>query len=139
VMRSEVLTISDTLDIQPFPGEEQGALGQGNASSSFQDDAIRARLADVDRQEEKSRRLQAFLDRETPAWDPADHPELDGPLELDKRLAENRDFFVGKSLSELAREQGVGPVKDISVFAGGIPDDEDVDELLAQLEEMDGL
>ena len=26
------------------------------------------------------------------------------------------------------REQGVGPIKDIRVFAGGIPDDEDVDE-----------
>jgi hypothetical protein len=53
------------------------------------------------------------------------------------RLADS-DFFKGKSIAELAREQGVGPVKDISVFAGGIPDDEDVDELLAQLEELRG-
>jgi hypothetical protein len=53
-------------------------------------------------------------------------------------LAGNRDFFMGKSLAELAREQGVGPVKDIRVFAGGIPDDEDADKLLAQLDEMSG-
>jgi len=43
------------------------------------------------------------------------------------------DFFKGKSLAELAREQGVGPVNDISVFAGGIPDDEDVDEMVAEI------
>jgi transcriptional regulator with XRE-family HTH domain len=55
-----------------------------------------------------------------------------------ERLLGNRDFFAGKSLTDLAREQGVGPVKDISVFAGGIPDDEDVDELLAELEAMRG-
>ena len=48
------------------------------------------------------------------------------------------DFFKGKSISELAREQGVGPVKDIRVFAGVIPDDEDVDEMLAQLDAMRG-
>ena len=41
------------------------------------DEAIRARLADVARQEEKRRRLQAFLARETPAWNPDDHPEID--------------------------------------------------------------
>jgi hypothetical protein len=43
------------------------------------------------------------------------------------------DFFKGKSLAELAREQGVGPVRDFSVFAGIIPDDEDVDEMLAEI------
>jgi hypothetical protein len=47
-------------------------------------------------------------------------------------LADN-DFFKGKSISELAREQGVGPVKDIRVFAGVIPEDEDVDEMLAEI------
>jgi hypothetical protein len=45
----------------------------------------------------------------------------------------DHQFFAGKSLAELAREQGVGPVKDISVFAGGIPDDEDVDEMIAEI------
>jgi len=48
------------------------------------------------------------------------------------------DFFKGKSIAELAHEQGVGPIKDIRVFAGAIPDDEDVDDLLAQLEAMRG-
>lgn len=56
----------------------------------------------------------------------------------DERLLGNRDFFRKKSLDELAREQGVGPVNDIGVFAGGIPDDEDVDKLVAQLEELRG-
>jgi hypothetical protein len=41
------------------------------------DQAIRARLADVARQEEKRRRLQAFLERESPAWNPDDHPDID--------------------------------------------------------------
>jgi len=64
--------------------------------------------------------------------------QLDSRLQVNKPLAGNRDFFVGRSLTELAREQGVGPVTDVRVFAGGIPDDEDVDELLSQLEEMRG-
>jgi hypothetical protein len=48
------------------------------------------------------------------------------------RLADS-NFFKGKSIAELAHEQGVGPVKDIRVFAGVIPDDEDVDEMLAEI------
>jgi hypothetical protein len=48
------------------------------------------------------------------------------------RLADS-DFFKGKSIGELAREQGVGPIKDIRVFAGVIPDDDDVDEMLAEI------
>jgi hypothetical protein len=63
---------------------------------------------------------------------------LGGGLLADSLLLEDSDFFRGKSIAELAREQGVGPVKSISVFAGGIPDDADVDELLAQLEELSG-
>lgn len=76
-MNSAVLTVSDTLDIQPFPFEEQYAFGRETSSSSVRDDAIRARLADTARQEEKHRRLQAFLERKTPAWNPDDHPEID--------------------------------------------------------------
>ena len=45
----------------------------------------------------------------------------------------DNDFFKGKSIGELAREQGVGPIKDIRVFAGVIPDDDDVDEMLAEI------
>jgi hypothetical protein len=48
-------------------------------------------------------------------------------------LNKQRDFFAGKSLAELAREQGVGPVRDISVFAGGFPEDEDIDEMLEEI------
>jgi len=48
----------------------------------------------------------------------------------------NRDFFVGKSLTELAREAGAKPIRNISVFAGGFPEDEDLDELLAALERI---
>jgi len=44
-------------------------------------------------------------------------------------LLQDRRFFEPKTLQELAQEQGVGPVKDISVFAGGFPEDEDLDEL----------
>lgn len=51
----------------------------------------------------------------------------------DGEFATNRDFFVAKSLAELAREQNVGPVKDISVFAGGIPEEEDGDEMLEEI------
>jgi hypothetical protein len=58
---------------------------------------------------------------------------LGGRLTADDVLLEDRDFFSGKSLAELAREQGVGPVRDFSVFAGVIPDDEDVDAMLAEI------
>lgn len=54
-------------------------------------------------------------------------------LATDKRLLGDIDFFRGKSIAELAREQGVGPIKDIGVFAGGIPEDEDVDEMLTEI------
>ena len=63
-------------------------------------------------------------------------PQRDAPPPQD--LLGNRDFFAAKSLSELAREQGVGPVKDIRVFAGGFPEYEDLDELLAELDQLRG-
>ena len=43
------------------------------------------------------------------------------------------DFLAEKSLAELARTQGVSPIKNLKVFAGVIPDDEDVDEMLAKI------
>lgn len=67
----------------------------------------------------------------------AAEPTRDGKAPATNLLADS-EFFRGKSINELACEQGVGPIKDIRVFAGGIPDDEDVDELLAQLEAMRG-
>jgi len=57
----------------------------------------------------------------------------DASLPVDRLLLWDRSFFEGKSIHELAQSQGVGPVKDISVFAGGIPDDEDVDEMLEEI------
>lgn len=53
-----------------------------------------------------------------------------------KKLLEDRSFFEPKSLDELARSQGVGPVNDIGVFAGGIPDDKDIDQLVEELDRL---
>jgi hypothetical protein len=50
-----------------------------------------------------------------------------------RRQYGKHDFFAGKSLSELVREQGVGPIQDISSLAGGLPDDEDIDEMLEEI------
>jgi len=51
-------------------------------------------------------------------------------------LLRDRSFFEPKTLQQLAKEQGVRPVKDISVFAGGFPADEDVDEMLEEIYRM---
>jgi hypothetical protein len=48
-------------------------------------------------------------------------------------LLQDRSFFEGKTLQELAQAQGAGPVKDISVFAGGFPEGEDLDGLLEEI------
>jgi len=69
----------------------------------------------------------------TPEEAVAEVRQLDARLEVNNPLAGNRDFFAEKSLAQLAREQGVGPIEDIGVFAGGIPDDEDVDEMLNEI------
>jgi len=60
-------------------------------------------------------------------------PPMGAQLPPDEHLPRDSDFFEGKSLAVLAREQGVRPVRDIAVFAGVIPDDEDVDEMLAEI------
>jgi hypothetical protein len=69
----------------------------------------------------------------TPEEAVAEVRQLDARLEVNNPLAGNRNFFAGKSLAQLAREQGVGPVEDIGVFAGGIPEDEDVDAMLNEI------
>lgn len=56
--------------------------------------------------------------------------EFIGAPPTEKPFVEDRNFFKAKSIAELAQEQGVGPVKDIRVFAGVIPKDEDVDEMI---------
>ena len=73
-----------------------------------------------------------FVDPQTARLTPS-------PAPPDRRGLVDGDFFQGKSIEKLAREQGVGPIRDISVFARGLPHDADVDELLAQLEELRGL
>ncbi len=69
-MEGTVLTISDTLDVHPFPLVDGENVGSG-------DNSIRTRLADTVRQEEKRHRLAEFLSRTTPAWNPDDHPEIE--------------------------------------------------------------
>lgn len=48
-------------------------------------------------------------------------------------LALGADFFIGHTFDELARLQGVEPLLDISTLAGGWPDDEDPDLMLADI------
>jgi hypothetical protein len=43
------------------------------------------------------------------------------------------NFFVGKSLSDLALAQGVQPMNDLSQMAGGFPADENIDEFLTDI------
>jgi hypothetical protein len=59
--------------------------------------------------------------------------QLDAQLPIEESLLGDRSFYEGRSIQQLAKSQGVNPVKDISVFAGGIPDDEDVDGMLEEI------
>ncbi len=43
------------------------------------------------------------------------------------------DFFEAKSIRELTQSQGVVPVRDIKIFAGGIGDEENLDEMLDEI------
>ena len=49
---------------------------------------------------------------------------------IDELLMGAKEFFVSKSLSELAKTQGVKPLENPSLLVGGWPADEDVDEFL---------
>jgi hypothetical protein len=46
---------------------------------------------------------------------------------------DDSEFFAGMSIEQLARAQGVEPLQNPAVLAGGWPDDEDVDEALADI------
>jgi hypothetical protein len=48
----------------------------------------------------------------------------------------NADFWRGKSVEELAREQGVGPIKNLGELAIDWPQDDSVDEFLSLLREV---
>lgn len=80
-MKTGYLTKDDTHCVRPFderPAEVPDLLWSEIVSpSSVQIDSVRARLADVGRQEEKRHRLLRILQRKTPPWNPADHPEIE--------------------------------------------------------------
>jgi hypothetical protein len=44
-----------------------------------------------------------------------------------------QDFFANSSIKDLARIQGVGPLKDRRVLWGGIPEDEDVEKFVREI------
>lgn len=52
---------------------------------------------------------------------------------LDPLSADAGSFVRGWSLEQLARLQGVDPLRDPAVLAGGWPEDDDVDEALAEI------
>lgn len=57
---------------------------------------------------------------------------IDEIVPMDSLLGDAGSFFNGSSIEELARMQGVGPIADSSILAGGWPDDEDVEEFIAE-------
>lgn len=68
----------ETLKILRDPANQLPEGLQGSLpSDSIDDDSIRVRLADAARHERKRCRLSAFLERDTPAWNPDDHPDID--------------------------------------------------------------
>ena len=48
-------------------------------------------------------------------------------------LAFGADFWTGYSFDDLVRLQGVEPLEDVSTLAGGWAEDEDPDEMLAEI------
>jgi hypothetical protein len=44
-----------------------------------------------------------------------------------------RNFFTGKSIRELVEAQGLKPVEDIPVFAGGLSDEEHLVEMIEEI------
>jgi hypothetical protein len=60
-------------------------------------------------------------------------PNLRVTSPLDPLATDAGSFFRGWSLDQLARLQGVDPVRDPASLAGGWPDDDDVDEMLADI------
>jgi hypothetical protein len=43
------------------------------------------------------------------------------------------EFLANRSIEELAKLQGVRPIKDVRVLFGGIPEDEDIDAFLQEI------
>ena len=59
------------------PGELHAKSSETVSSGAITNDAIRERLDDAARQEEKRRRLLKALSDDAPAWNSADHPDID--------------------------------------------------------------
>ena len=43
------------------------------------------------------------------------------------------EFYANHSIEDLAKIQGIGPVGDLAVLAGGIPEEEDLDAFLREI------
>lgn len=52
---------------------------------------------------------------------------------LDPLMVNAGNFFTGWSIDQLIQMQGIEPLRDLRSLAGGLPDDEDVDEMLADI------
>jgi hypothetical protein len=61
----------------PFRGHLLDGARAGSPAPLAEHDPVSVRLSDAARQEGKRRRLIEFLGEEAPAWNPADHPEID--------------------------------------------------------------
>ena len=92
-MGAQILTVGTTRWINPPPeGPEEAAEAFGGDPFAQLREPVppaRVRLGDAARQEEKRRRLIEFLERETPAWKDADHPEIEaagGPAEWVRKI-----------------------------------------------------
>lgn len=57
------------------------------------------------------------------------------PVRVEVERADS-DFWQGKSVEQLAREQGVRPIERIEDLAIDWPDDDPIDELLALIREV---
>jgi len=107
-MSSQVMMADDCLLIRT-PEEAIQILnerfGQEMTSESVQ--GIRARLADISRQEAKRRCLLEILGRPDPIWNPAQHPEFDaegGAAAWVKKIRREADRATEKRTQTRDRE-----------------------------------
>jgi hypothetical protein len=53
--------------------------------------------------------------------------------QLDPLNVDAGTFFSRRTFADLARQQGVKPMKDATILAGGLPEDFDVDAMLDEI------
>lgn len=58
---------------------------------------------------------------------------------IEQLLIGAKDFYIGRSLEQLAEAQGVAPLDNPKILAGGLPEDEDVDQLLEDIYSSRGI